>query len=86
MSYGQPGWGPQQPQVVVVQSAPVEPLKDVGTAYMLLLFLGFWGAHKFGLFMDLFLLAGQVREHNEYVRKMALFQQQQMQQALRGGY
>lgn len=63
--------------------------KDVGVAYLLLIFLGLIGGHKFyigkigmgifyiltlggfcGLlpFIDLFLLAGQVRRYNETIQ------------------
>jgi TM2 domain-containing membrane protein YozV len=35
-----------QPQVIVVQQA-VRPRKDTGVAYLLLVFLGLYGAHRF---------------------------------------
>jgi TM2 domain-containing membrane protein YozV len=61
--------------------------KDVGVAYLLLIFLGCLGGHKFyigkigmgilyiltfglfgiGLLIDLFILAGQVRQYNENI-------------------
>lgn len=77
-----------RPQVIVIEQVPQ---KDVGVAYLLLIFLGLFGAHRFylgqigfglfflftgafctlGFWLDLFLLAGEVKSINAKLRREA---------------